>query len=108
MRRYASVFYTTEDISKISTQLTQNEKKGNSSMKQVQISENLFLLLIKYHLLECYNNEEKIVEELQKKFDSIINRTLYTKYKTAPTEEEKEKARQEYLDRKGIHSNFRW
>jgi len=25
-----------------------------------------------------------------------------------PTEEEKEKARQEYLDRKGIHSSFRW
>ena len=58
--------------------------------------------------VEGFNDEEKIVEELQKKFDSIINRNLYTKYKTAPTEEEKEKARQEYLDRKGIHSNFRW
>ena len=50
----------------------------------------------------------KITKELQQKFDSIINRNLYTKYKTAPTEEEKEKARQEYLDRKGIHSSFRW
>ena len=108
MRRYASVFYTTKDISKISTQLTQNEKKENSSMKQVQISENLFLLLIKYHIFECYNEEEKIAKELQQEFDSIINRNLYTKYKTASTEEEKEKARQEYLDRKGIHSNFRW
>ncbi len=107
MRRYASIFYTTEGILKISTQPTQNEK-GDSSMKQVQISKDLFLLLIKYHIFECYNDEEKIVEELQKKFDSIINRNLYTKYKTAPTEEEKEKARQEYLDRKGIHSSFRW
>ena len=77
-------------------------------MKQVQISEDLFLLLIKYHILEYYNEEEKIVEGLQQKLDSVINRNLYTKYKTAPTEEEKEKARQEYLDRKGIHSNFRW
>ena len=32
MRRYASVFYTTESILKISTQLTQNEKmkEGNT------------------------------------------------------------------------------
>ena len=63
---------------------------------------------IKYHILEYYNEEEKIVEGLQEKFDRVVNRSLYTKYKTAPTEEEKEKARQEYLDRKGIHSSFRW
>jgi len=77
-------------------------------MKKVQINEDLFLLLIKYHILEYYNEEEKIVKMLKEKYDSIINRNLYTKYKTAPTEEEKEKARQEYLDRKGIHSSFRW
>ena len=77
-------------------------------MKQVQISEDLFLSLIEYHILEYYNDEEKIVKELKEKYDSIINRNLYTKYKTAPTEEEKEKARQKYLDRKGIHSSFRW
>ena len=77
-------------------------------MKQVQISEDLFLLLIKYHILEYYNDEEKIVTGLKEKYNSIVNRSLYTKYKTAPTEEEKEKARQKYLDRKGIHSSFRW
>ncbi len=77
-------------------------------MKQVQISEDLFLSLIKYHILECHNDEEKIVKMLKEKYDSIVNRNLYTKYKTAPTEEEKEKARQEYLDKKGIHSSFRW
>ena len=77
-------------------------------MKQVQISEDLFLSLIKYHILEYYNEEEKIVEGLQQKLDSVINRNLYTKYKTALTEEEKEKAREEYLDRKGIHSSFQW
>lgn len=77
-------------------------------MKQVQISDDLFLLLIKYHILECHNDEEKIVKMLKEKYDSIVNRNLYTRYKTAPTEEEKEKARQEYLDRKGIHSSFRW
>ena len=77
-------------------------------MKQVQISEDLFLSLIKYHILEYYNDKEKIIKELQQKLDTIINRNLYTQYKTSPSEEEKEKARQEYLDRKGIHSSFRW
>ncbi len=77
-------------------------------MKQVQISEDLFLSLIKYHILEYYNEEEKIVNQLNEKLDRMVNRNLYTKYKTASTEEEKEKARQEYLDRKGIHSSFRW
>ena len=77
-------------------------------MKQVQISEDLFLSLIKYHILEHYNEEEKIVKELKEKYNKIANRKLYTKYKTALTEEEKEKARQEYLNRKGIHSSFRW
>ncbi len=42
--------------------------------------------------------KKKITKELQQKFDSIINRNLYTKnIKLPPTEEEKEKARQEYL-----------
>ena len=95
-------------IESIVTIVTKLKKVGDVDMKQVQISEDLFLSLIKYHIFECYNNEEKIIEELQQKFDSIINRNLYTKYKTAPTEEEQEKARQEYLDRKGIHSSFRW
>ena len=77
-------------------------------MKQVQISKDLFLSLVKYHILEYYNDEEKIVKELKEKYNKIVNRSLYTKYKTAPTEEKKEKARQEYLNRKGIHSDFRW
>ena len=77
-------------------------------MKQVQISEDLFLSLIKYHILEYYNEEEKIAEGLQQKLDSVINRNLYTKYKTALTKEEKEKARQKYLNQRGIHPDFRW
>ena len=77
-------------------------------MKQVQISEDLFLSLVKYHIVEYYNDEKKIIKELKEKYDKIISRSLYTKYKSAPTEEEKEKVRQEYLNQKGIHSNFRW
>ncbi len=76
-------------------------------MKQVQISEELFLSLMKYHVLEYDSDKEKIIKGLQQKFDSLLNRELYTKYKTALSEEEREKARQKYLNRKGIHSSFR-
>lgn len=31
-----------------------------------------------------------------------------TKYKTAPSEEEQEKARQEYLDKRGVSASYRW
>ena len=54
-------------------------------MKQVQISEDLFLSLVKYHILEYNNEEEKIVKELKEKYNKIANRKLYTKYKTALT-----------------------
>ena len=33
---------------------------------------------------------------------------LYGKFKTAPTEEERELARKEYLDRRGVPESFRW
>ena len=45
----------------------------------------------------------------EKKGDiAMVMRELYTKYKTAPTEGEKEKARKEYLDRRGVPESFRW
>ena len=44
----------------------------------------------------------------EKKLDAMVMRELYTKYKTAPTEGEKEKARKEYLDRRGVPESFRW
>lgn len=40
--------------------------------------------------------------------DSIKMRSLYSKYKTGSTEEEKQKARQEYLDKRGVPDSFRW
>lgn len=50
----------------------------------------------------------QIKQGLEKKLDAMVMRELYTKYKTAPTEEEKEKARKEYLDRRGVQESFRW
>ena len=77
-------------------------------MKNVQISEDLFFMLLRFHLLEDDLWQEEIETELQKKLDAMVNHNLYTKYKTAPTAAEQEQARQEYLDRKGYFPDFRW
>ena len=45
---------------------------------------------------------------LGEKLDAMVRHELYGKYKNAPTEEEREKARKEYLDRRGIAEKFRW
>ena len=75
--------------------------------RNVQIPYELFFQLLQYFLMENYESEE-IRQGLERKLDTMVNRELYSKYKTAPTEEEREKSRQEYLDRRGIPENFRW
>lgn len=83
-------------------------------MANIQIPESLFYDILRYYLIA--SKGEEVPEELDKrvfnglsdKVQKIADRELYTIYKTAPTEEEKEKARQEYLDRKGIPESFRW
>ncbi len=76
--------------------------------KMVQITEELFRSLLIYFMCESNENEEFIRQELQKKLDSMVLRELYTKSKSANTPEEREKARQEYLDKVGIGKDFRW
>ena len=77
-------------------------------MKNVQISYELFIMLVKFHLGGDDLWIEEIESGLNQKIDAIIARNAYTKYKTADTKEEQEKARIEYLDLKGYHKNFRW
>ena len=74
-------------------------------MKNVMIPEELFGKIIKYHLLDQEQEADDIRKGLEKKLDAMVNREVY---KTAPTEEEREKFRQEYLDRKGMQESFRW
>lgn len=76
--------------------------------KNVQIPYELFLLLLQYHLMEYRQNEEKIRQGLEKKMNAMAEREIHSRYKTAPTEEEREKYRKEYLDRRGIPEDFRW
>ena len=77
-------------------------------MKNIQISEELFFALLKYHLVEIDDVLSEIKMGLEDKLEAMIRRDSYAKYKTAPTEEEREKARQEYLDKVGMHRDFRW
>ena len=77
-------------------------------MKNVQISQELFIALMKYFLLEQEELLPEIKKGLEKKLDALVMRELYTKYKTAPSEEEREKARLEYLDKRGVSESFRW
>ena len=77
-------------------------------MKNVMVPEELFGKLLKYHLLDQKQEEDDIRKGLETKLDAIVNREVYSKSKTAPTEEEREKFRQEYLNRKGMHGSFRW
>lgn len=77
-------------------------------MKHYQITEELFFMLARYHLLGQEDEREEIETLLQSKVDAMINRSLYSQYKTADNPAEREKARQEYLDRKGYFPSFRW
>ena len=77
-------------------------------MKNVQISEELFVAIMRYFMLEQEEQLLQIKQGLEKKLDAMVMRELYTKYKTAPMGEEKEKARKEYLNKRGVPESFRW
>lgn len=90
------------------TVMDDDGKDGLMGLKNVQISEELFVALLKYHLVEMDDVLPEVKKGLEEKLEAMVKRDLYTKYKTAPTEEEREKARQEYLEKVGMHRSFRW
>ena len=77
-------------------------------MRNVQISQELFMQLLRFHLMEDESCEREIKQELEKKLDRMVMRDLFGKSKTAPIEEEREQARKEYMDRRGVPESFRW
>lgn len=77
-------------------------------MKNVQISKELFLALLHYHLDGEGEYADEIAQGLEQKLEAMLRRDLYAKYKTALTEEEREIARREYLDWRGVPESFRW
>ena len=79
-------------------------------MIRIELEQSQFTSLIVW--LNDHQGEAQELDQLYKifsdKLDKMIAHELYTKSKTAPTKEQQEQARQEYLDRKGIHKDFRW
>ena len=62
-------------------------------MKNVQVPQQLFMKLLRYHLLDDDSCTEDVKKGLEQKMKTMVERELYTKSKTAPTEEEREKCR---------------
>ena len=86
-----------------------NNRHGKEmNMKSVQIPYDLFVALVGYHLAYDDDYAEEIHQGLEQKLDAMVRHELYAKYKTAPTAEEREQARQEYLDKRGVFPDFRW
>ena len=100
-----TVFLTAGGIKITITTVTYRHGKD---MGNVQISQELFMQLLRFHLVADESCEKEIKQGLEKKLDKMIMRDLYGKFKTAPTEEERERARKEYLDRRGVPESFRW
>lgn len=76
--------------------------------KTVQITQELFFQLCRHHLMDCHDNQDAITQALNDKLDALVQRDLYTKYKTAPTQEQRDQARKNYLDKRNIPEDYRW
>ena len=77
-------------------------------MKNVIIPYELFSYLVDYHLNGEEYLEEEIRDGLEEKLEAMQRRELYSRYKIAPDEAQREEARQEYLDSRGVPASYRW
>lgn len=79
---------------------------------QIPLKTLLTALIVTDDLINGRDIDMEQVKELHKvinqKLDAMEKRNLYTTYKTSQNEEEKEKARLEYLEKAGINKDFRW
>lgn len=82
-----------------------------SKPKTVQISEELFKDLCRVVLggVDDPETVSRASKGLHDKLDRVVARELYsTMHDTSASPQEREKARQDYLDAKGIPDSFRW
>ena len=79
-------------------------------MKSVQISTDLFNNLVR--LVICHSEDPEVYQKaykgLEDKILAMHRRSLYTASKMAESAEEREKARQSYLDEIGMLSDWRY
>lgn len=82
-------------------------------MKNVQIPQELLYDLFRFFLMDEDEDDREytqaaIVTALEAKLEALVRHDLYTRSKTADTPQERETARQAYLDRVGMRQSFRW
>ena len=70
-------------------------------MKSIQIKPSLFFKLHDYFVYDNIDYHNDIRNELMEKMEKMQLHRLYTNSKTAPTEEEREAAKSEYLQMLG-------
>lgn len=77
--------------------------------KNIQIPSELFFDLCEYFLDQ--NGDDQLAADisaaLSEKLNKIVNHDLFSQYKRTPTGAERERLRQDYLNRRGISDNFR-
>lgn len=62
----------------------------SNRMENVQIPYELFVDLVLYHLNGEDDFDEEIRQGLERKLDVMLNRQLYSQYKTVPTKKQRE------------------
>lgn len=83
--------------------------------KNVQIPADLWEKLCQFHL-HGHDLEEWEVDELwnaieygiKLKLEAMARRESYTQYKSGATPDDREAARQQYLDQRGVPGSYRW
>lgn len=83
--------------------------------RNVQIPTELWEQLCQFHLrndeLEDWEAQElwqSIEHGIRMKQEAMARRDSYSQYKTAETADQREIARQQYLDQRGVPGSFRW
>ena len=107
MRRLRRYFLQRAGIENIDA-IAAHPPRTGYVIQNEHIPYELFVSLLRYHLMEDDDCLNEIRQGLEQKLDSLVRHELYAKYKTAPTQEEREKARQEYLEKRGVPDSFRW
>ena len=76
--------------------------------KNIQITEDIFKKIVMFFLMGETDTGHEIETYLEDKLNRVVMHDLYTRYKTDPSGEERKKAIETYLDKKGIPQSFRY
>ena len=87
---------------------TGKEQTMKGRYKYVKIPTDIFYKIARFLVTMDEGLHEEICEYYQCKLGKMHNHNLYSTFKTSENQEEMEDARIEYLDRKGIHEDFRY